>query len=77
MDVFWFRLPKADNPGDALRGSVETGRMVVLIDRRDYWQCAFLIPKGTAEAVKARGMESIRERGAAGRSRTSTLGRAS
>ena len=46
MDVFWFRLPKADNRGDALRGSVETGRMVVLIDRQTYWQCAFLIPKG-------------------------------
>lgn len=60
MDVFWFSLPKADNPGDALRGSVQTGRMIVLIDRRTYWQVAFLIPKGTAEEVKARGMEWIR-----------------
>src|SRR6476619_4612239 len=46
MDVFWFRLPRVGDPGDALRGSIETGRMVVLIDRRTYWQCAFLIPKG-------------------------------
>jgi 2-polyprenyl-6-methoxyphenol hydroxylase-like FAD-dependent oxidoreductase len=60
MDVFWFSLPKADNPGDALRGSVQTGRMIVLIDRRTYWQVAFLIPKGTAEEVKARGMEWLR-----------------
>jgi 2-polyprenyl-6-methoxyphenol hydroxylase-like FAD-dependent oxidoreductase len=60
MDVFWFRLPKADNPGEALRGSVQTGRMVVLIDRRTYWQCAFLIPKGTGEEVKARGVEFVR-----------------
>jgi 2-polyprenyl-6-methoxyphenol hydroxylase-like FAD-dependent oxidoreductase len=60
MDVFWFRLPKADNPGEALRGSVQTGRMVVLIDRRTYWQCAFLIPKGTGEEVKARGVEYVR-----------------
>jgi 2-polyprenyl-6-methoxyphenol hydroxylase-like FAD-dependent oxidoreductase len=60
MDVFWFSLPKADNPGDALRGSVQTGRMVVLIDRRTYWQVAFLIPKGTGEEVKSRGMEWIR-----------------
>jgi 2-polyprenyl-6-methoxyphenol hydroxylase-like FAD-dependent oxidoreductase len=60
MDVFWFSLPKADNPGDALRGSVQTGRMIVLIDRRTYWQVAFLIPKGTADEVKARGMEWIR-----------------
>jgi 2-polyprenyl-6-methoxyphenol hydroxylase-like FAD-dependent oxidoreductase len=60
MDVFWFRLPKADNPGEALRGSVQTGRMVVLIDRRTYWQCAFLIPKGSGEEVKARGVEYVR-----------------
>jgi 2-polyprenyl-6-methoxyphenol hydroxylase-like FAD-dependent oxidoreductase len=60
MDVFWFRLPKVDNPGGALRGSVQTSRMVVLIDRRTYWQTAFLIPKGTGEEVKARGLEWIR-----------------
>ncbi len=60
MDVFWFRLPKTGDPGDALRGSVETGRMVVLIDRRTYWQCAFLIPKGTGEVAKARGVEWFR-----------------
>jgi 2-polyprenyl-6-methoxyphenol hydroxylase-like FAD-dependent oxidoreductase len=59
MDVFWFRLPRAGDPGAALRGSVETGRMVVLIDRRTYWQCAFLIPKGQGEAIKARGIEWI------------------
>jgi 2-polyprenyl-6-methoxyphenol hydroxylase-like FAD-dependent oxidoreductase len=56
MDVFWFRLAKSDNPGNALRGSVQTGRMVVLIDRRTYWQTAFLIPKGTGEEVRARGV---------------------
>ena len=60
MDVFWFSLPKAGEPGDALRGSVETGRMVVLIDRRTYWQCAFLIPKGKGEEIKARGVEWFR-----------------
>ena len=51
MDVFWFRIDKADNPGDALRASVAAGRMVVLIDRRRYWQVAYLVPKGGAEAV--------------------------
>ena len=60
MDVFWFRLPKSGEPGDALRGSIDTGRMVVLIDRRTYWQCAFLIPKGTGEAIRARGVDWIR-----------------
>ena len=60
MDVFWFRLTKVDNHGEALRGSVGTGRMVVLIDRRTYWQCAFLIPKGQGDAVTARGVDWIR-----------------
>lgn len=65
MDVLWFKLPKQDNPGDLLRGSVDTGRMAVLIDRRSYWQAAFLVSKGNAEAVKARGipwlMQQMRE----------------
>ncbi len=56
MDVLWFRLPKDDNPGEKLRGAIDTGRMAVLIDRRTYWQAAFIIPKGTAETVKARGV---------------------
>jgi 2-polyprenyl-6-methoxyphenol hydroxylase-like FAD-dependent oxidoreductase len=61
MDVLWFRLPKADNPGDKLRGAVDTGRMAVLIDRRTYWQAAFLIRKGAAGEIKARGTGWLRE----------------
>jgi 2-polyprenyl-6-methoxyphenol hydroxylase-like FAD-dependent oxidoreductase len=60
MDVFWFRLPKTGDSGEALRGSVETGRMVVLIERDTYWQAAFLIGKGQAEAVIAKGMGWLR-----------------
>jgi 2-polyprenyl-6-methoxyphenol hydroxylase-like FAD-dependent oxidoreductase len=60
MDVLWFHLPKTDNPGDSLRGAVETGRMAVLIDRRTYWQAAFIIPKGTADRVKGRGIGWLR-----------------
>jgi 2-polyprenyl-6-methoxyphenol hydroxylase-like FAD-dependent oxidoreductase len=60
MDVFWFRLPKTSNGGDALRGSVDTGRMVVLIERDTYWQAAYLIGKGQAEAVTAKGMGWLR-----------------
>ena len=60
MDVLWFQLPKNDDGSDSLRGSVDNGRMVVLIDRDTYWQAAYLIPKGQVEAVKARGMEWLR-----------------
>ena len=60
MDVLWFKMPKSDDGGDALRGSVESGRMVVLIDRDDYWQVAFLIAKGEEKKVRARGLDWLR-----------------
>ena len=59
MDVFWFRVPKRGGRG-GLRGNVEAGRLLVLIDRGDYWQCAFVIPKGAAAEYQARGIDSIR-----------------
>ena len=65
MDVFWFRVAKPKQEKGALRGNVESGRLLVMIDRGDYWQCAFLIPKGAAEKYQARGIEAIREEVAA------------
>jgi 2-polyprenyl-6-methoxyphenol hydroxylase-like FAD-dependent oxidoreductase len=65
MDVFWFRVAKPKQEKGALRGNVERGRLLVMIDRGDYWQCAFLIPKGAAEAYQARGIDAIREEVAA------------
>jgi 2-polyprenyl-6-methoxyphenol hydroxylase-like FAD-dependent oxidoreductase len=60
IDVFWFRVAKEARGGNALRASVDTGRILVLIDRGDYWQCAFVIPKGKAEEIKAGGIERLR-----------------
>jgi len=65
MDVFWFRIAKSGDQQGGLRGNVERGRLLVMIDRGDYWQCAFLIPKGAAEAYQARGIDAIREEVAA------------
>jgi len=61
MDVFWFRVGKSEEENGGLRGNVERGRLLVMIDRGDYWQCAFLIPKGRAEQYQARGIAAIRE----------------
>jgi 2-polyprenyl-6-methoxyphenol hydroxylase-like FAD-dependent oxidoreductase len=61
MDVFWFRVAKSTSDKQGLRGNVERGRLIVLIDRGDYWQCAFLIPKGAAEAFQAEGIEAFRQ----------------
>ena len=60
MDVFWFRIAKSRTEKAGLRGNIERGRLLVMIDRGDYWQCAFLIPKGVAEAFQAKGIEAIR-----------------
>ena len=65
MDVFWFRIAKPKQEKGALRGNVESGRLLVMIDRGDYWQCAFLIPKGAAEKYQARGIDAIRSEVAA------------
>lgn len=59
IDVFWFTVPKSGE-GSALRGAVSGHRLIVLIDRGDYWQCAFVIAKGSADVIKARGIEAFR-----------------
>lgn len=59
IDVFWFAVPKS-RQGNAVRGSIRGNHMIVQIDRGDYWQCAYVIAKGSAEAVRARGIAAFR-----------------
>ena len=59
IDVFWFAVPK-ETSGTALRGSVAGNKLIVMIDRGDYWQCAFVIAKGGAQTIKERGIEAFR-----------------
>ncbi len=59
MDVLWMRLPKrADDPVRQL-GTVETGHMLVMLDRGDYWQCAYIIRKGGFDELKAAGIGAL------------------
>ena len=60
MDVWWFRLSrKATDPEEPV-GSFGAGHILVGINRGDYWQCGFVIAKGSLEAVKAQGVDTIR-----------------
>jgi 2-polyprenyl-6-methoxyphenol hydroxylase-like FAD-dependent oxidoreductase len=59
MDVLWFRAGKAPNETERIFARVDPGKMMVTFDRGDYWQCAFVIPKGGYEAVKARGLPAL------------------
>jgi 2-polyprenyl-6-methoxyphenol hydroxylase-like FAD-dependent oxidoreductase len=65
MDVWWFRLPRRDSDPAGGVGRVSSGQFAVLIDRGDYWQCAFLIRKGGDAVMRAAGVEQFRERIAA------------
>ncbi len=62
IDVFWFAVPKDKKGNDVLRGIAGSGSMMALIDRNDYWQCAFIFPKGQAEIIKAQGIAAMRAR---------------
>jgi 2-polyprenyl-6-methoxyphenol hydroxylase-like FAD-dependent oxidoreductase len=50
IDVFWFRVPKAPTPTNHTQGYMDKGEMVVAIDRGEYFQCARVIQKGSADA---------------------------
>src|SRR3984885_11434405 len=60
MDVLWFRLSRKPTDDSETFGHIEAGKMKVMLDRGDYWQCAFVIPKGGIEEVKARGLDAFR-----------------
>jgi len=60
MDVMWFQLPHKPSDVSAVMGRFDAGSVFVMLDRGDYWQCAYVIPKGTAEAVRAAGIDKLR-----------------
>ncbi len=60
MDVLWLRLSKKPGDPPLSVGRFDAGRLLVQIDRGDYWQCAFVITKGSFDAVRERGLEALR-----------------
>jgi 2-polyprenyl-6-methoxyphenol hydroxylase-like FAD-dependent oxidoreductase len=62
MDVLWFRLTHKPTDKAETMGRFDRGSILVLLDRGDYWQCAYVIPKGTAETLKAAGIEKFGEK---------------
>jgi 2-polyprenyl-6-methoxyphenol hydroxylase-like FAD-dependent oxidoreductase len=62
MDVLWFRLSRKPADSAETMGRFDSGSILVMLDRGDYWQCAYVIAKGSAETVKAAGIEPFRKR---------------
>jgi 2-polyprenyl-6-methoxyphenol hydroxylase-like FAD-dependent oxidoreductase len=60
IDVLWFRINRQDTDNKESLAYVEPGRLMILLDRHDYWQCAMVIEKDSFEAVKAKGLEAFR-----------------
>ena len=61
MDVLWFRMPRSESDPQDTFGIVDRGHMMVLLNRTDYWQVAFVVPKGSDAALRARSIDALRE----------------
>jgi len=60
IDVFWMRISRVSgDPGSG--GRIEAGSFFAMLDRGDYWQLAYVIPKGHSEAIRAAGLPAFRE----------------
>jgi 2-polyprenyl-6-methoxyphenol hydroxylase-like FAD-dependent oxidoreductase len=60
MDVLWMRITRQPADPDQTLGRIESGRMFVMINRTDYWQCAYVIPKGAFSTIRQKGLEAFR-----------------
>lgn len=61
MDVLWFRLSrKPSDPVDPM-GRFDAGRLFIMLNRGDYWQCGFVIAKGSLGEIRAQGLPLFRE----------------
>ena len=61
MDVLWFRLSRrASDPGDPI-GRFDAGRIFIMLNRSNYWQCGFVIPKGSRDKLQGRGLPAFRD----------------
>jgi 2-polyprenyl-6-methoxyphenol hydroxylase-like FAD-dependent oxidoreductase len=62
MDVLWFRISRRETDQNETFGHIEAGKMMIMLNRGDYWQCAYVIPKGGIERVQSEGLDAFRQR---------------
>jgi 2-polyprenyl-6-methoxyphenol hydroxylase-like FAD-dependent oxidoreductase len=61
IDVLWMRLAREPGDPDKTLGRFHTGRILVTLNRGDYWQCAYVISKGSFTAIKQKGLPAFCE----------------
>jgi 2-polyprenyl-6-methoxyphenol hydroxylase-like FAD-dependent oxidoreductase len=59
IDVLWFRLRRDPHDPSQVLGRFTRGKIIIMLNRGDYWQCGFVIAKGTFESLKRRGLEAF------------------
>src|SRR2546425_3703336 len=59
MDVLWFRVSRQTGDGEQTLGHISKGKMMVMLNRDDYWQCAYLIRKGDFDRIKEAGLPAF------------------
>ena len=61
IDVLWMRIPRDKNDPEQTLGRFHTGTILVMLNRGDYWQCAYVIAKGAFEQMKQQGLPAFRD----------------
>jgi 2-polyprenyl-6-methoxyphenol hydroxylase-like FAD-dependent oxidoreductase len=61
MDVLWMRLSRRPSDQPQTLGRIDAGRLMVMLNRGSYWQCAFVIRKGGFEAIREQGLPAFRD----------------
>lgn len=60
MDILWMRLPRHKSDPENVVGRFVKGRVFVMLNRGDYWQCAYVIPKGGYDIIRAEGLGALK-----------------
>lgn len=61
IDVLWMRISRRDSDPPQTLGRIDNGHIMVMLNRRDYWQCAYVIPKGSIDEIRRAGLEAFRD----------------
>ncbi len=60
MDVLWFKLPRDPEDPEGAMGTIGRGHIAILLDRYEYWQAGYVIPKGTFPGLRKEGIGELR-----------------
>lgn len=61
IDVLWMRISRRDGDPEQTFGHIDAGKMLVMLNREKYWQCAFVIPKDSFDEIRQKGLDALRE----------------